>query len=292
MSELLESRYFVVRYMLGELRDEAVNIGVIGLGETGGNISLRFLDDLNAKARVDIPFDVKAVTIFREMLGRFAKEVTDKATRHDASRLERFTTLLHENSGNLIRVRGPFPVLTDDTASEIDHLYEELVAPKARLRRAVENLPRDPLGGLRREARTAITQRIRAALPQDFRKHSFKKAVAIRGQKHTSIFDAALVVKSGKKPTEHLFHHVLMLPDAEESFNQAASLLWKWQDVRDRNGKARDLTAVLFSREGAKRVGIEEAKSVLKKDKVQITEVEQLGEVARKAHPQLRLTGT
>jgi Protein of unknown function (DUF3037) len=291
MSELSEGRYFVVRYMLGELRDEAVNIGVIGIGESSSEISLRFLDDLNSKARVDVPFDARAVTIFREMLGNFVNESITGAEKHDTSRLERFTSILRENTGNLLRVNGPFSVLTDNIAAEIDHLFGELVAPKARLRRAVERLSRDPLGGLRHEARTAISQRIRAVLPPDFKKQSFKKAIAIRGQKHTSIFDAALVVRSGKYAMEHLFHHVLMLPDAEESFNQAASLLWKWQDVRERNGRTRELTAVLYSREGAKREGIQEAKSVLKKDRVQIAEVDQLAEVARMTHPQLRLLG-
>lgn len=289
MSELLEGRYFVVRYMLGELRDEAVNIGVIGVDQTRPHISLRFLDDLSCKARVDISFDVKSVSIFRQMLDRLVAEAASGSATPDALWLERFTASLIERSGNLIRVRGPFSVLTQDMATEIDHLFAEWVAPRPSLHLPVERSPRDPLAGLKREALSAITKSIRAALPRDFARQSFRKGHAVRGQKHTSVFDAALVVRSGKHATEHLFHHVLMLPDAEESFNQAAALLWKWNDVCERNNKDRALTAVLFSREGMKREGVGEAKSVLKKDKVQVAEVGQLGELARGVHPQGRL---
>lgn len=51
----------------------------------------------------------------------------------------------------------------------------------------------------------------------------------------------------------------------------------------------RDLTAVLFSREDVRREGVEEAKAVLKKDKVKVAEVGQLGEMALDVYPQLRL---
>jgi Protein of unknown function (DUF3037) len=292
MSELLEGRYFVVRYMLGELRDEAVNIGLIGVDQTHADVFPRFLDDLRLKARADVPFDARAVSIFRETLDRLVDEAKSVSTIHDESWLESFSALLLENSGNLIRVRGPYSVLTGDMKTETEHLFGEWVAPKRLPRRTEEPAVRDPLGGLRREASKAVIKTIRTGLRKEFRKQSFRRAYAVRGKRHETVFDVALITRIQRRPIEHLFHHVLMLADAEESFNQAAALLWKWNDVRERNTKERNLTAVLFSREGSKREGVEEATSVLKKDKVRVAEVGQLDVLARGIDPQMHLPRT
>jgi len=289
MSDFQEGRYFIVRYMVGDLRDEAVNIGVIGIDEQQRRFTIRFLDDLMKKARVDAPFDAKAVSIYRQTLEHLVKQIGSDASHGDSGWLERFNKLLTEQSGNLIRIRGPHTVLTNNIDEEVKHLYDEWVAPRQRGGQSVNYGPRDPLGGLRREAHSAITKQIRETLPTQLREQSYKPRHEVRGQKHTTIFDAAVIVKRRTHAVEHLFHHVLLLPGAEESFNQAASLLWKWNDVQERNGKDRDLTAVLFSRQGVKREGVEEAKSVLKKDKVRVAEVGQVPDVLRDVDPQLRL---
>ena len=284
MSNSQEARYFVIRYMVGDTRDEAVNIGVVAVDESRRQFALRFLDDPTTKARVDAPFDLKAVSMYRQHLETL---VFDARTGTSDNWFQRFNSSLAE-SGNLIRARGPYTVLTENMDEEAKQLFDEWVAPSKVATKKPQG-PRDPLGGLRREAHTAITRQIRETLPPQIRRDNYKPRHEVRGQKHTSVFDAAIVMKRRTHSVEHLFHHVLLMPDAEESFNQAASLLWKWNDVQERNGKDRDLTAVLFSRGGVKREGVEEAKSILKKDKVRVAEVRQVPGIVRDVGPQLRL---
>src|SRR5712691_3741129 len=94
MSDFQEGRYFVVRYMVGDLRDEAVNIGVIGIDEQRRRFTIRFLDDLMKKARVDVPFDPKAVSIYRQTLEQLVKQIGSDASHGDSGWLERFNKLL------------------------------------------------------------------------------------------------------------------------------------------------------------------------------------------------------
>lgn len=285
-----ELQYTVIRYMLNELADEAANVGIIAVTDDPPRILFRFLEDPTVKSRND-------ARIKSDVVERFASFVDNQKQELEAHQTElaplstTLFTRLRELGGNLVRSNLPKSVLTNDVNQEFNFLFNQWVAP---ITASVDHrtyAPRDPLRGLRREACRAITKNIRDALPRKFLKQSFKKAHEVKGQRHTSVFDAALVVKSGKNATEHLFHHVLMLPDAEESFNQAASLLWKWNDVSvyEQNGKDRQLTAVLFSRAGTKRAGVEEAKYVLKKDQVRIAEVGQVGELAKMFYPQMRL---
>ena len=62
-----------------------------------------------------------------------------------------------------------------------------------------------------------------------------------------------------------------------------------------RQGANYDITivpknAVLFSREGIKREGVEDAKAVLKKEKVRVAEVSQVASIVRDVGPQLALS--
>ncbi len=282
-----EIRYAVVRYMLNELGDEAANVGLVAVVNDPPRLISRFMPDPTLKSRGDAKVRTDAIERFAALVQGELDRLKPTAGG-DLSDLA--FSRLREIGGNLVRLSLPRSVLTNDIDRELELLFGQLVMPSVAERRR-ELGPRDPLGGLRREASGMITKSVRGALSVGFRKQGFKTAHEIRGQKHTSVFDAAVVTKKGRGRVakEHLFHHVLLLPDAEESFNQAASLLWKWHDVQEKNGKDRDLTAVLFSRPGTRREGLEEAKAILKKDKVQIAEVAQLANLVRRLEPQLEL---
>jgi hypothetical protein len=284
-----ELQYVLVRYMLNELGDEAANVGLLALTSDPPYVYTRFLDDPTVKSRGDARVQRDSIQRFREHLGSTVETLKAQFAGHEFA--DKALPQLREMSGNLVRLTLPRSVLTNDVSKEIDLLFSQLVAPK-RLAGLATPQPkvRDPLGGLRRDATAAITREIRTALPRRLLTGSFKRHHEIQGKKRLSTFDAALVVRRRSRPVEHLFHHVLLLPDAEESFNQAASLLWKWNDVQAKNGKDRNLTAVLYSREGVKREGLKEAKSVLEKDKVRVVDVKDVTEIVREVDPQLKLT--
>jgi len=281
-----EIRYTVVRYMLNELGDEAANVGIVAIYDDPPRFVIRLMPDPTLKSRGDAKVNKDSI----DRYFRFVNTELDQAMTATSSDswTDRAFARLNEIGGNVVRLSAPRSVLTNDISREIDLLYGQLVMPAMSPQKR-ESGKRDPLGGLRREASGMITKSLRGALSSEFRKKGFKTSHEVKGQKHTSVFDAAVVTRSGRQSREHLFHHVLLLPDAEESFNQAASLLWKWHDVREKNGKDRELTAVMFSREGTRREGVEEAKTVLRKDNVQIAEVSQLPRLAKRLEPQLAL---
>ena len=281
-----EIRYAVVRYMLNELGDEAANVGIIAIVDDPPKLLIRFMPDPTIKSRGDAKVSKDSIARFSGLVNTELAHLEAATSSNSLS--DRAFTRLSDIGGNLVRLSAPRSVLTNDINREFELLYGQLIMPAVSPQKR-EVGSRDPLGGLRREASGVITKSVRGALSSQFRKKGFKPAHEVKGQKHTSVFDAVVVTKSGRQSREHLFHHVLLLPDAEESFNQAASLLWKWQDVREKNGKDRELTAVLFARPGARREGVEEAKNVLKKDRVQVAEVAQLPRLVRRLEPQLEL---
>ena len=286
-----ELQYVVVRYMLNELGDEAANVGLLAITNDPPYIQTQFLDDPTVKSRGDARIQRESIERFKNRLAETTRSITGELSGPDFA--NKAVAQLSEMSGTMVRLSLPRSVLTNDVRREFGVLYSQLIAPtRSTTAGESETKPRDPLGGLRRDATVAIAREIRAALPRSILRQSFKPRHEIQGKKHVSVFDAALLVRRKTRAIEYLFHHVLLLPDAEESFNQAASLLWKWHDVQAKNGKDRDLTAILYSREGAKREGSKEAKAVLEKEKVRVAEVKEMPELLRDVDPQLKLAAT
>lgn len=280
-----ELQYVLVRYMLNELGDEAANVGVVAVVNDPPRIFTRFLADPTIKSRSDARVRRDSVLRFAELINSSVDVSTGEHS--DRPLQDRVLPRLREIGGNVVRLSLPRSVLTNDVEKEVDTLFAQLVAPKSPAS-AGERKPRDPIGGLRLAATRTVVREVRNSVLRDYRKQ-FRRHHAVKGKTHTTTFDAALLGRRGAHDVEHLFHHVLLLPDAEESFNQAASLLWKWNDVQARNGKDRDLTAILYSKEGAKREGAKEAKATLEKEKVRVADVRQVSEIVRAVQPQLSL---
>src|SRR5438094_120201 len=182
MSTKQDAQYFVVRYMYSDLRDEAANIGIV-MASLSGSIKSRFLDDLTLKARADVKIDQLAIEDFRAWLDRTTADLT-KRVPDSEQRTRALEQSITEHAGNVIRVSGPRVVLFDDFDSEVDTLFREWVAPRSSARERVETGPRDPLGGLRREAKGAIMRVIRNSAPTPSAKKQLVSDYEIAGRVH------------------------------------------------------------------------------------------------------------
>jgi len=188
--------------------------------------------------------------------------------------------------GNVMRTTMPRSVLTNDMDKEFETLYGQWVSPTHAARGVKEQAARDPLGGLKREATRAVVQAFREGYGP-LRKKVVQRRYEIAGKMHRSIFDLAIRLGSKKEQREHVFQHLLVLPDAEESFTQAAGLVWKWADIQAKNGAKRDLTAVLYGRRASK--AGDDTTKLLKAEDISMAHVSDLPKLARGYHGQAEL---
>jgi hypothetical protein len=91
-----------------------------------------------------------------------------------------------------------------------------------------------------------------------------------------------MIDRAGNTRREHLFHHVLLLANPEETFNQAAGLSCRWVDITARNHVDRDLTAILYKREGLLAKGVEDATDLLKESNIGVTSLGDVPKLAEK----------
>jgi DUF3037 family protein len=285
MSTKQGAKFFVVRYMYNDLRDEAANIGIV-MASDSGMVATRFLDDVTVKARADVKIDQPPIDDFRSWLERSTRAGLQLAPRTEGGLT--WEEALIEHAGNVVRVSGPRTVLFDDFNAEADTLFREWVAPRSTSKERGEVGPRDPLGGLRREAKSAIVRTIRDAIATPLTRKQFVQDYEIRGAVHRNKFDVALVPGKTGSPLR-LFHHVLVLPDAEESYDQAAALARRWLDVQHKSGNHKQLTAVFYSREDVPAPSIAEAAALLKHDKIEAAGLDRLADIASGLAPQPRL---
>ncbi len=246
-----------------------------------------FLEDVTVKARADVKIDYPAVEDFRSWLERYTSDCV-RAAAGGEQWVKTFEQGIEDHAGNVIRVSGPRAVLFDDFDAEIDTLFREWVAPRPSGRNRAEAATRDPLGGLRREAQSAIMRIIRKAIRTPVARRRIVSDYEIPGRVHRNKFDVA-IVPPRRASSVRLFHHVLVLPDSEESYDQAAALARRWIDVRERSGNHKSLTAVFYSRTDTPVAPPEEATALLKHDKIQAASLDDLVEIASDLDSQTRL---
>jgi DUF3037 family protein len=284
MSTKLEARYFIVRYMYNDLRDEAANIGIV-VASPAGAVTSKFLEDVTVKARADVKIDQPAIEDFRSWLRTSARDLDWQAPNVDALRTWEHSIV--ERAGNIVRVSEPRSVLFEDLDAEVETLFREWVAPPSPPKERSETGPRDPLGGLRREAKSAIVRIIRDAIALPRTAKQLVQDYEISGTIHRNKFDVA--VMPSKTGSIRLFHHVLVLPDPEESYDQAAALARRWLDVQQKSGNHKQLTAVFYSRDATSVTPPAEATALLKHDKIRAANLDQLVDIAGDLAPQARL---
>jgi hypothetical protein len=273
-----EAQFVVVRYMFSDLREEAANVGIIVVSETPPRLIPRFLDDPAFKSRGDVKVQRDVVDRFRAWLDKNVATLLDHVSPDQV--FERVFHALREHTGNIIRLLGPRVVLTDDIEAEAGLLFQEWVAPLSGSRRLMPPGPRDPLGGLRREASKAIARAIRETLKSPLPRRIFVRNYEVAGARHVNHFDVAVLQPGRPKVREFLFHHVLMLPEPEESFDQAAALCWRWGDIRSAGNGHRRLTAVLYGRGGEPMRGLGNSTTILKDSKIEVARLSELPRLA------------
>ena len=278
-----EIQYIVMRYMVNELADEAANVGILAVSQDPHKALLRFLDDPTVKSRSD-------AKVNRDVVERFKQAVESRLQPFQTSGGVSAAQLIGEIQqlgGNVMRTTMPRSVLTNDMDQEFETLFSQWVSPTKAARVVREQTTRDPLSGLKREATRAVVSAFREGYGP-LRKNIVQRRYEIAGKMHKSIFDLALRIGTKKSREEHVFQHLLVLPDAEESFDQAASLVWKWQDIQSKNGADRNLTAVLYGRKHHQKAGDDAAK-ILKAQDIEMAHVSELPRIAKQYHGQADL---
>src|SRR5215471_10303129 len=100
MSTKQEGKFFVVRYMYNDLRDEAANIGIV-MASPAGMITSRFLEDVSVKSRADVRIDQPAIADFRAWLERSIVGGHDQVGP-GAEGLASWEDALKEHAGNVV----------------------------------------------------------------------------------------------------------------------------------------------------------------------------------------------
>lgn len=281
-----EIQYAVFRYMLNELGDEAANIGLIALSDQAPFVQVRFLPDPTVKSRADARVRLAPARRFIDRaLGLVEGPDLEVAIADQSAYLEQ----LRDLGGNLVRVSPLRTVLTNDVPTEFDLLFEQLVGSGERMELR-DIATRDPLGKLRREASTALVKTFREAYGKPLSSPQFEKRYEIKAPRgHTNIIDLAVVTQTKKRRTEVLFQHLLLLPDAEENYTQAAGLCYKWNDIQSANHATRSMTAVLYGRREPERKALADSLKILKKEDVKVVRLAQLPTEVRRLADQKEL---
>ena len=185
----------------------------------------------------------------------------------------------------------PRCVLTSSASTEIDQLFARLVdALPKELSNPATRSRRDPMGALRREGTAMLMRSLKEAVAEPINRKRFGRNVQIAGKVHTSTFDLiAPAVATHGKQEQHLIQHLLLMPDAEETFTQAAGLCCRWQDVREDQQFSRRMSAVIYPRPGREMAGKEDAVKLLEGEDVEVLAKEEFPQFARKfaIQPQL-----
>lgn len=277
-----ELYFAVVRYMHNELTDEAANVGLVAATEDPPRLLSRFLPDPTAKSRVDVRIRRDVVDRFKAITQR-ELDVARAALAGERASLPATDVFarIKDHTAGLVRMLDPRVVLTNDVDAEFERLFEEWVAPLAHKSERPSGSVRDPLGGLRKEASRAIVRAFREGLEGPLVRKRFVRSYEVKGSSHRSRFDMAVLGGTRRKRHEHLFHHLLVMPDPEENFNQAAALCWRWQDVQAANHADRQLTAVLYGRGEDRKHGQGDTLKLLKAESIAHTRVQDLPQLVR-----------
>jgi hypothetical protein len=274
--------------MLNELGDEAANVGLVAVTDSPRQVIVRALEDPTIKSRAD-------AKVRRETVAQFMIYVANSiaAAQNDAGSKQALSDRvfdgLRELSGGLVRVGIERSAITNNVQQEADLLYKQLISPVdvAEPRQLVQS--RDPLGGMRRDASAALVKAFRSGYGK-LDKKKVIRSYEVRGAKHKNVFDLVVRRGSPRKRREDLFQHLLVLPDAEDTFTQAAGLCWRWDDVRAANHAERHLTAVLYHRPGISGSAVPgDALKILKQERISVVKMVDVPSVAQKYTEQQKL---
>lgn len=263
--------YVVVRYHYDPVRDEAVNLGVIVQAEEGLRFKLLEDPDSLLKAYPFLDKDVvqRKVQSLASALGQEKFRIFDYA-KNEAVELapndSRLLSMLkhhvnHDTQLTSVRYAELTSLEESQLQTLLAYLYQTLVQPPmpARVSRphAGEVVVRQGHGTLHRAAREAILRAVRKVT----RPEEFESNATVTGETRTWRFDLKI------RPASAFVHHVLVLPNIEETYWEAAGLARIWQDMRKRQKRA-ELAALYYFGDGIQKHILRDADRLLNSDEI------------------------
>lgn len=292
MNPMHRLSYVVVRYQYDPVRDESVNMGVVV--QTPGRLHFKLIDDWDSLMRA-YPF-MERDAVERKMQSLTSILSAEKFRVHDYGKNEpvemsacdpRLLTTLGQEINHSIQLAGiryaEFPSI-DDTQLHtlLGYLFQTLVEPPApqKVRKpatAVTSM-RQAHGALHKAAKKTI---IRAAKKVGLGT-DFEPDASVTGQTRRWQFDLRL------RRAPFFVHHILVLPELEETYWETAGFARIWQDVTRRHKNA-DLSAFYFAKVGIQKDELQAAGRLLHKGKIRTVYADQLEHLYREVLGQRRL---
>ena len=269
MTEVHRLPYVVVRYHYDPVRDEAINVGVVV--QTGEGLRYKFLEDWSKLGKaypfLDVDSLQKTANSLESQFGSEEFRIFDYEKNEPIMLKQtdsRLLSLLKQEINRGIELTSPrFAEMPDVTESQLGtllgYLFETFVEPPP-LRRAAgvklsEKRTRHAHTTLHRAAKKEIIRRARkAGLEKDC-----DVDPAIPGQTRKWRFDLKI------RPASSLIHHILVLPDLEETYENTAALVGIWRDVMRRH-KGLNLAAVYYSDNGIPKKELRDGEKLLDRD--------------------------
>jgi hypothetical protein len=292
MTETNRFPYVIVRYHYDPVRDEALNIGVVLQGSNG--LLFKVIEDWDAMCKA-YPFldsnDLKRKTEALSQSLRQSKFVIFDYDLKERSEFGATDSGLLQHLGRTtdrsIELTAPrYGETSGEGESQyrasLEYLFTTLVepprphpAPKQLVERAE---PRQTHAGMHGRAKRAI---VRAAKKVGL-SQNFELDPAIKGKTRTWHLD----LKIGREL--QFIHHILVLPDLEETYLETAALARVWQDVQHAHDNV-NLAAVYFSKNGTPKAELRAAERLLRQDKIQPLYADELEQYYREVVGQRRL---
>lgn len=295
MSGVHRLPYIVIRYHYDQVRDEGVNVGVIVQSENGLRSSI--VDDWVALQRAYPFIDVEEL---KRRVGSLKRLITQDRIRvfdYDKKEAVELSTKdpgllgsLRRELNHGIEVTEPrYAELADVSETQLNtllgYLYQSLVEPpKLVSQPSVEEAYAEPR--TRRAHATlhrAATKKIISAAKKLKRENAFEEQPLATGRTRVWKFDLKV------RPAARFLHHILVLPDLEETIHETAALARIWQDVKSKH-PANGLTAVYCSHNGYRHQSLRDGERLLSRDKIETIYQDQLPGYCKELLGQRRLS--
>lgn len=243
--------YSIVRYYFNELRDEAINVGILAVSSTERSAGYRFLDDFRYKARRDVRLNLGALRSFEaEVTSKFNKFNEEKSPvllwgYKDELSDRKFLNFLSDYLGGNIRVSPPRFIEAEDLEEALQDEFSFWVETKPPVRFSTKPVK---YVGPRREAVSKIGKILRDASLNVKRKF----ALTIDGLEEDLYFDYAY--QTGDNEPFRLVNHALLFNDKDLNEQEAYKALGMW-DMANRHTKEKEqlrewtLTVVFYPKD-------------------------------------------
>ena len=192
-----ELQYIVIRYMMNDLADEAANVGIVAIADDPPKMLYQFLEDPTVKSRNDI-------RIRKEIVDRFASFKSTQKQDYDRKAVPAAIVFeqLREFGAGVVRTNATRSVLTNDIKKEVELLFNQWVKPFSTFSQRSAG-PRDPLGGLRKKASSALVKAFREGYGT-LKRNTFRRQYEVKGAVHRNLIDLAMVGRDGNKRREQI----------------------------------------------------------------------------------------